>query len=391
MKSADKALKKAAKNRANFMTITEAKNGDVEGLDAGPFDFPFYDYNDANTWNNNKHPFCSILEQCGYHSVQIIHKPTGVLACGSYVVEKQDQKQLAAEPYYVYAIGVDGSVVTDKESPDTKYVENEMDELNNFVAKSQSEAEMRTLTGMYFENNRWKKVRNQERNGDMGGVSVMRGKKRRNLNTPGWSSRVESGHMCWQAYGDDGTPYGDATWDPQVEIEAGMDALVTCDPDLFYNAMGPHEGYYDNATWDQHLKEILGKKVKVLEVFENKHVARCSTVIYDEATKEDKTVEWCVPGECLQGEPEGDTLLFLAEVGQFLYVAQMPLYPTATHNARSKNANPLFSEWVALITALCENGDESGSHNCEREENIENLKPAIQGWMGSNLEWTYEN
>jgi len=387
MKSADKAQKKASKNRSNFMTISEAKES-VEGIETGPFDFPFYDYNDGSTWANYQHPFCTFMEQCGYHSIQIIHKPTGVLACGSYVTEKQDQKQLAAAPYYIYQAGLDGSVITDKESEEVNYVENEMNSLLEFVTKSQSESSMRTFTTCFFENNKWKKVRNQERNGEIGGVSVMRGKKRTSLNSAGWSSRVESGHMCWQQYGDDGTPFGEATWDPQVDIEAGMDAVVTMDSEFFYNAMGPHTAYYTDATWDQHNKEILGRKVKVLEVLENRHIARCSTVIFDGG--EDKTVEWHVPGECLAKEPQGDTLLLLGEVGQFLYTAQMGLFPTATHNPRSKNPNPIFSEWVSLMNTLCEAGDDSGSHNCERED-VENLKAEISGWMASNADWTYES
>lgn len=385
LKAAAKASKKAAKNRQNYLTISSAKDT-VEGSEIGPFDFPYYDYNNADTWNNANHPFCGFMAACGYHSVQIIHRPTGELACGSYVVEKQNQLGLAAAPYYVYAQDVDGSVITDQAHAETKYVENEMDALNEFVAKSQSEAEMRTLTGMYYQGERWKKVRNQERGGDNGGVSVMRGKKRVNLNTPGWSSRKESGHMCWQQFDADGTPFGEATWDPQVEIVNGMTALVTKCSTSFYEAMGPHEGFYSNDTWDQHVKEILGRKVTVVEVLENKHIALCETTFFDNGA--DKTVQWHVPGECLEGEPAGDTLLFLAEVGQFLYVAQMNLFPTATHNARSKNPNPLFSEWVALSQGLCENGDDSGSHNCERED-VENLKPTISGWMASNADWAY--
>lgn len=386
MKSADKASKKAAKNRQNYLTISAAKDN-VEGSDTGPFDFPFYDYSDANTWGNANHPFCSFMAECGYHSVQIIHKPTSELAVGSYVLEKQNQLGLGGN-YYVYAQDVDGSVIIDQASPETKWVETEMEALNEFVEKSQSETTMRSFTGMYYQQERWKKVRNQERNGDNGGVSVQRGKKRVNLNTAGWSSRLEGTHMCWQQYDAEGTPFGDATWDPQVDIEVGMTALVTKDSTAFYNAMGPHEAYYTNDTWDQHIKEILGRKVTVLEVLENKHVARCQTTIFDQG--EDKVVEWHVPGECLQGEPAGDTLIFLAEVGQFIYVAQMNLFPTLTHNARSKNPNPLFSEWVALIQNFCENGDDMGSHNCERED-VDKLKPAISAWMANNADWSYEN
>jgi len=389
MKAAAKASKKASKNRQNYLTTSQAKES-VEGFETGPFEYPYFDYNDANTWGSLHHPFCTFMAECGYHSIQVVHSKTGQLAFGTYVTEKQNQLQLAAAPYYVFGVDLDGSVITDKESQETTYIESEMNEITKFIEKSQSEADMRSLTGMYYQNEKWKKVRNQERNGDNGGVSVMRGKKRRNLNTAGWSSRVESGHMCWQQYDADGTPYGEATWDPQVDIEAGMKACVTKDSDFFYAAMGPHTGFYDDASWDQHNKEILGRPVTVIEVKENKHVALVETTLYDEVAKADKVVQWHVPGECLEGEPAGDTLLFLGEVGQFVYVAQMDLFPSDTHNMRSKNPNPLFSEWVSLMNSLSENGDDMGFHNCERDDR-DNLNPIISGWMAENSEWTYEN
>lgn len=390
MKAEAAAAKKAAKNRLNFLTFTEAKEAAEEQYNTGPYEFGYYDYNTAATWGNANHPFCEFMGSCGYHSIQVVHTKTGTLAFGSYVVEKQNQLQVAADPYYAYAIDVDGSVITNKESPETKLV-TEMDGLQEFVAKSQSEASFRSFLGMMYQQTKWKKVRNQERDTDKGGVSVMRGKKRRNLNTPGWSSKVENGHMSWCQYDSEGTPFGEATWDPQVEIEAGMKACVTKDSEFFYNAMGPHTNYYNNETWDQHVKEILGRSVNVVEVLENKHIALVETQIYDPATKDDKTVQWHVPGECLEGEPEGDTLLFLGEVGQFIYIAQMNLFGTDTHNPRSKNPNPLFSEYVSLINGLNDMGEDMGFHGADRVDEDGNLHPDIATWMANNSEWTYED
>jgi len=367
-----------------FMTLREAKEqfGDEATTEMSPNNFHYYDYNDANTWGYNKHPFCEFLHAAGYHSVMLIHPEAGVTQFGSYVTAKQDQKQADQGTYYIYAQDEGGVVIQSKEDENTGVVQ-EFEVVKNFLTKLSSEATMRQLRKVYFDQHKWQVMKRFAKTSDVGAILACKTKKIKNLNKPGWSSKMEGTYMAWQAYTDDGTPCGEATWVPQLDLEVGMELVVTKDHDFFFNCMGPHPEHYSDDSWATHTAQVLGQKCKVLEILAGGEIAKIEVAVGD------ATAQWDVPAECLFKEDAGETVLMMAELGQYVLCAQLDLFDTATHAARSRNINPIVTEWTALISQMSEVED-TGMMDCSKEEGVENLKPEIQTWQANNsgYEWS---
>jgi len=375
----------AASALEDFDTLREARDKFDDAIELSPNNYHYYDYNNGDTWAYYKHPFCDFLHSAGYHSVMLIHPQARVTQFGSYEVQTQDQKQCNNETYYVFAQDEGGYVITDKNDPSTGVVD-EFAQIQNFLDKLSNDNTARELRKMYFDGTKWTVVKRFARNSDDCGAMVFcKAKKTNKIDLPGWSSRAAGEHMCWQQYSSDGTPQGEATWDPQIDLKIGDELVMTRDQDFFFNAMGPHTGYYDDATWDLHKKQTLGQKCKVLEVLENYNIAKVE-IILEDAGK----VEWHVPGECLYKEEAGETILLMAELGQYVLSAQVNLYDTATHNARSRNVNPIVTEITSMITTMTEVED-TGMLDCTRNEGFENLKLEIQTWQTNNADWEWGN
>lgn len=364
---------------AKFVDLREAKDLFEGATDLCPNNHPFYDYSDSSTWQFSKHPFCDFLSAAGYHSVMLVHPDAEDTQFGSYEIQTQNQKFCQWDVYYVFAQDEGGKVITDKEDPNTGVVK-EFEVIKDFRTKLASESTMRQLRKVYFDGHKWQVMKRFAKTQDVGATIACKTKKLKKIDAPGWSSRVEQTHMCWQAFDDQGTPFGEATWEPQLDLEVGMDLVVTKDSTFFFNAISPHEAYWDNATWDTHLEQTLGQKCKVVEVLENKNIAKV------EITVDDQTVTWPVPGECLLREEAGETALLMSEVGQYVLVAQLDLFDTKTHAARSRNINPIVTEWTSLIGQMTE-FEESGMMDNSGDQN--NLKPAIAAWQTNNPDWEW--
>lgn len=372
----------AASAQEDFLTLKDAREKFEEAADFSPNDYHFYDYNDSNTWGFYKHPFCDFLHSAGYHSVMLIHPQARQTQFGSYEVQKQDQKHCNPETYYVFAQDEGGYVITDKNDPNTGVVD-EFAVVNEFLEKLSSDATARELRKLYFDGTKWTVVKRFARTSEVGPMVFCKAKKVNKIDLPGWSSRAAGEHMCWQQYSSDGTPQGEATWDPQIDLKVGDELVMTRDENFFYNAMGPHTAYYDDATWDQHKRQTLGQKCKVLEVLENFNIAKVEINLEDAGK-----VEWHVPGECLFKEEAGETILLMAELGQYVLSAQVDLYDTATHNARSRNVNPIVTEISSLIQYMYEVED-TGMLDCTRDAGFDNLKYEIQTWQTNNADWEW--
>lgn len=365
----------AASEKATYLQLK-----DIEGYENdGPESYPYYEYTDENTYSNIHHPLVKNLEACGYHDIMIIHYPSKTRQHGSYVLRHQDIKSTRQGDYTLWAQDESGFVITD-ESDDNNIKTNCHQALDDLAAGKIGRK-------VCFAGEKWTVKKNNKRTGDVGAWIGACAKLRAAPHKSGWSYWQDGSGWVWQAHDAVGNPQGDGIRDPQVNIEVGKEYYVTKDPTEFYNAMGPHGAYYNEATWKEQERHCLGWKAKVLDIVENGHIAMCE-IQHDEDDDSTKKT-YGVATECLQVENAGETGLFIAHVGQYMLCAQIDLFETATHLPRSANFPPLASEFALLVEKLAE-VDNVGWFEVPAESN-ESLHPKIQKWQSENQDWTWDD
>lgn len=374
LKEADRLKKEKQKSLKKYKAARKIKKKNPDAFKMGPNQVCYYDYNDQSTWEFAKHPMIASLEKCGYKDIMFIHTPTGQRQMASYVASKQDQKNLMGA-YTILEYDESGTLQLEG----GQSVNSDAEQVQSFAAASKGK-EFEKWETFLFDGTKWKCVRKFPKNGDVGGYMACSARVPRPLTAEGWITGVEGTHMYWQAVDGEGNPVGEPTWDPQSRVEVGMEVGVTKDKDFFFNAISPHTNHYTDATWDEHQKAVLGKqKGTVVAIEENRNIAK---VEIDGAT-------WSVPTECLLTVPEGDTGLLMAEVGQYVFTAQIDLFDTHTHAGRGKQINPILSEFSGIAEAMANMEEEVGWTEmlCEGSEN---LHPTIVEWQTNNPDWEYE-
>lgn len=300
----------------------------------------------ANLKSGN-HPLVAALERCGYHDIVFHHDATHIDQWGSFLPAYNSQLTISADPFHIRVPDESGFLLPADD-------ENCMQNCDNYqafaklreIAKDGEKREK--CTKIAYDNHLWKVVRKLERKASGGAVLVALTRRRDPIVTEGYYKAWDDQKGCnyWQKYDGATAIADDYKYDPKEchDVKEGEEYHVLTDTKLFTDlGLEAKTPFTTQAAWDEMCKNVLGWKVKVVSFVDGANV----NVKVDQG--DGVVVDAAIPIRSLRKEKPGDTALFLGEVGQFIFKAEVDLFENKGYVERGKNVQPLCSEWSNII------------------------------------------
>lgn len=387
LRAADRAAKEAKKGMKNYKVWKKYLKKKPQHKE--------HNVGVANLKSGN-HPLVAALERCGYHSIIMHHDATGVAQCGSYRPAFLDQLTVSDKTFNIRVPDETGFLLPADD-------ENCMKDCSNFTTLATLRAIARDAKArdeclkVPFDGYMWKVVKKEERKNEGGAVIIALTRKRQPIVTEGFFEMFDEaqGVPYWQKYDGAVAVEGEYYYKPQKchDVVEGTDYHVMTDKDAF-TALGiaSHTPFTTQEEWDQMCHNVLGWEVKVVSLFDAGDGWDGHNVNVQVTHGEGQVVDAVIPVRALRKEDAGDTALFLAEVGQFIWKAEMDLFPNKGHNERGKAIQPLVAEWTGIAYNFHNDErhfgdwDWAGDDDDEVLAELANLKPEIAAYIKAQVE-----
>jgi len=345
----------------------------------------------AKTLASGNNPLVKAMEKCGYHDIVFHHTPTGIAQAGSYRAAWKDQLSVSADEFDVCVPDIDGFLLPASDEKNCMADQSDAKTLE-LLRKIAKDAEERKKTlKMAWGGYGWKVIKREERKSDGGAILIGLTRKYNSLLKDGYFKLYDNWeNMCdyWQLYNEGEAVENEFSYCPKdvfdVEV-GGKYSVMSSKKDFDALGLSSHTPFTTQEEWDTMCHNTLGWECTVTEF----HDAGDGWVGYNvtiEVTHGDgNVVSHVVPIRALRKEDGGDTAIFLGEVGQFVFKAEMDLFENKGHVERGKQMQPLAAEWTSIVYHF--GGDEYGFADFldyEEEENEgcwDSWKPEIQAWL----------
>lgn len=345
----------------------------------------------AAAGDDGNHPLMAILHQCGYQNVMLIHGELGTCQAGSWRTEYGSQLQPNMETYDVPATGEDGFVL-DREHDSVLKDQSNLATILMFREKSKAgQQALMPVTKIAYEGVGWKVVNKQARAGDKGGMLAAQAVKTREPLKEGWFQNADENGDYWQLWVDGVADNDNYSYTPSAgfDVVEGQKYLVT-DNRTTFDAVATKSGTpYVEATWPTLCHDVLGQEVTVNNIVNDSDWPGYNVNVTTETGATHQ-----IPIRALRVKDEGQTALFMGEVGMFILTAEMKLFADDGHSERGRTIQPLVSEFKGVCEALCQ-ADDLGFMEVvdpEDDERFYNLQPDIQAWCTEKgTDWSYDN
>lgn len=302
---------------------------------------------------SGNHPLVQALEKCGYHDVIMHHTPTKVDQWGSYRVNFKDMLTTSRDDFNIRVPDETGFLLPADDENCSQGCNNlQTYDLLRTIAK---DAEARKKCVKFpFDGFMWKVVRKLERKQEGGAVLVGITRKRVSTLKEGFfPAEDENGYLYWQKWDGPVAVADEYYYKPALchDVEVGGEYYVMTDKEEFTKlGVADHTPYTDQNEWDERCKNTLGWQVKVTAIYDGgdgwENYNATVQVVHGEGKD---PIEAVVPIRALRKEQAGDTALFLGEVGQFIWKAEMDLFANKGFMERGKNIQPLCGEWAGIV------------------------------------------
>lgn len=344
----------------------------------------------AKTLASGNNPLIKAMEKCGYHDVVFHHTPTGVAQAGSYRAAWKDQLTVSADEFDICVPDIEGFLLDAANENCMAGCSNMQTlELLRNIAK---DAELRKTTlKMAWGGYGWKVIKKEERKSDGGAILIGLTTKLSPLLKDNYFKLYDNWeNMCdyWQLYKDGEAVENEFTYCPKdcfdVEV-GGKYTVMTSRKEFDALGLSSHTPFTTQEEWDAMCRNTLGWDCEVTG-FNDAGDGWVGYNVSIEVTHSDgNKVSAVVPVRALRRKDAGDTAIFLAEVGQFVFKAEMDLFENKGHVERGKQMQPLVAEWTSIAYHF--GSDEHGFADFldyDEEENEgcwDQWKPEIQAWL----------
>jgi len=339
----------------------------------------------AKNLKSGNNALVQALEKCGYHDVCFYHTPTGVCQAGSFqpAWAGTDKAHLGVgdEVYDVCVQDTTGYLLPPE---DENCMQNCTDkETLTLLREIATDAEKRAATlNIPFRGRGWKVIKKEERKNEGGAIMIALSRKQESLLKPGYIKCFddwENNCDYWQLYGEDGAAVeGAFTYAPNeaFDVEVGASySVMTSKKDFDALGVSSHTPFTTQEAWDEMCRNCLGWECTVEAI----HAAADGWNGYNVDITCANGTSATLPIRALRKENDGDTALFMAEVGMFVFIAEMDLFENKGYCERGKQMQPLASEWTSICYHF--GGDELGFGEFLDDEESPAWVPAIKAFL----------
>lgn len=385
LKAADKAAKEAAKALKKYKVWNKyvAKK-------------PQHKEHNLGTGNlkSGNHPLVAALERCGYHSIIMHHDATGVDQWGSYLPAFLSQLKTDAKTFNIRVADESGFLLPAEDENCQMNCSN-YDTYATLRAIAKDAEARKKCVKVPLNGHMWKVVRKLERKAEGGAVLCALTRKQEPIVSAGYFEMQDEAQGCpyWQKY-DGATPVTDDYKYKPSEchdvVEGGKYTIMTDKEEFTALGLASSTPFTTQEAWDEMCRNVLGWECTVVSIYDGGDGWEGYNVNIQVDQGEGNVVDAVVPIRALRKENDGDTALFLGEVGQFIWKAEMDLFPNKGYNERGKNIQPLVGEFAGIVYNYCNDerhfGDwewiDEDDEDCQKE--LANLDPAIAEYLRTN-------
>jgi len=350
----------------------------------------------AKNLGSGNHPLVAALERCGYHDIVIHHDNTGVAQAGSFRPAFGDQLTINMDDFDVRVPDETGFLLP-PEHEECLQGCNNANALKTLREIATDGEKRKALKKLAYDGYAWKVVKKLERTSDGGGIIAACARKRQSIVKDGYFKLHDAnqGADYWQLYDGPNAVDGEYSYKPSDvhNVTVGEEYHVITNKNEF-DALGisSHTPFTTQEKWDEDARNCLGFPVKVTGIYDAGDGWEGYNVNVEVQQPDDKKYEAVVPIRCLRKEDSGDTVLFLGEVGQFIFKMELDLFAAKGFNERGKQVQPLFAEFAGIVNNFCQDDKHYGDWDWvdHEDEDLQaefvNMKPEIQAFIDGHIE-----